>query len=202
MYKIDSIKNMTRQRRYTSLTKFSITGILQICHKVTTGKSFWTMANTKISRSKWWNLIYWSSVLEFQDLLLLLLLQGKKNILFPLLEIKLLHGSKADSDVIVCKDTDVLILMIWAYSNIQSYHKKLSMFLPQQNIVFEYILSKYCISFQMYPFSTPWKHQKSLRFSDAFRRQRKSVLETNGFMVEDREITRIKHPEADKSNKI
>ena len=128
------------------------------------------MANTKINRSKWWNRIYWSSVLEFQDLLLLLLLQGKKNILFPLQEIKLLHGSKADSDVIVCKDTDVLILMIWAYSNIQCYHKKLSMFLPQQNIVFEYILSKYCISFPMYPFSTPWKHQKSLRFSDAFRR--------------------------------
>ena len=29
MYKIDSIKNMTRQRRYTSLTKFSITGFEQ-----------------------------------------------------------------------------------------------------------------------------------------------------------------------------
>ena len=28
-----------------------------------------------------------------------------------------LHGSKVDSDVVVfCKDTDVLILMIWAYS--------------------------------------------------------------------------------------
>ena len=61
--------------------------------------------------------MYWSSVSEFyQDLLLLLLLQEKNNILFCLQEIKLLHGSKVDSDVVVtCKDTDVLILMIWAY---------------------------------------------------------------------------------------
>ena len=27
-----------------------------------------------------------------------------------------LHASKVDSDVVVCKDTDVLILIIWAYS--------------------------------------------------------------------------------------
>ena len=53
--------------------------------------------------------MYRSSVPEFyQDLLLLLLLQ----------EIKLLHGY-IDSDVVVfCKDTDVLILMIWAYSKL------------------------------------------------------------------------------------
>ena len=58
-----------------------------------------------------------SSVPEFyQDLLLLLLLQQKNNILFRLPEIKVLHGSKVDSDVIVvCKDTDVLNLMIWTY---------------------------------------------------------------------------------------
>ena len=51
--------------------------------------------------------MYRSSVPEFyQDLLLLLLLQ----------EIKLLHGYKVDSDVVVfCKGTDVLILMIWTY---------------------------------------------------------------------------------------
>ena len=61
--------------------------------------------------------MYWSSVPEFyQDLILLLLLQEKNNILFRLPEIKLLHGSKVDSDVVaVCKDTDVLILMIWTY---------------------------------------------------------------------------------------
>ena len=61
--------------------------------------------------------MYWSSVPEFyQDLLLLLLLQEKNNILSRLPEIKLLHGSKADSDVVVvCKDTDVLILTIWTY---------------------------------------------------------------------------------------
>ena len=41
------------------------------------------------------------------------------NILFRLQEIKLLHGSEVDSDVVVfCKDTDVLILMIWAYSKL------------------------------------------------------------------------------------
>ena len=32
----------------------------------------------------------------------------------------------------------------------------------------------------MHPFSTPWKHQKTLRFSDVFRRQRKGALGTNG----------------------
>ena len=51
----------------------------------------------------------WSSVQEFyQDVLFLLLLQEKNNILFRLPEIKLLHGSKADSDlVVVSKDIDV-----------------------------------------------------------------------------------------------
>ena len=30
-----------------------------------------------------------------------------------------MHGSKVDSDVaVVCKETDVLILMIWAYSKL------------------------------------------------------------------------------------
>ena len=54
--------------------------------------------------------MYWNSVPEFyQDLLLLLLLQ----------EIKLLHGYQVDSDVAAfCKDTDVLMLMIWAYSKL------------------------------------------------------------------------------------
>ena len=31
----------------------------------------------------------------------------------------------------------------------------------------------------MHPFSTPWKHQKTLRFSDVFRGERKGALETN-----------------------
>ena len=54
--------------------------------------------------------MYWNSVPEFyQDLLLLLLLQ----------EIKLLRGYQVDSDVAAfCKDTDVLMLMIWAYSKL------------------------------------------------------------------------------------
>ena len=60
-----------------------------------------------------------SGILPRSTLLLLSLLQEEKNILFRLQEIKLLHGSKVDSDVAVfCKDTDVLILMIWAYSKL------------------------------------------------------------------------------------
>ena len=31
----------------------------------------------------------------------------------------------------------------------------------------------------MHPFSTPWKHQKTLRFSNVFRGYRKGALETN-----------------------
>ena len=37
----------------------------------------------------------------------------KKNILFRLQKIKLLHGSKVETNVVVvCKDADVIILMI------------------------------------------------------------------------------------------
>ena len=36
------------------------------------------------------------------------------------------------------------------------------------------------LSFLIHPLSTPWKHQKSLRFSDVFRSQRMAVLGTNG----------------------
>ena len=32
----------------------------------------------------------------------------------------------------------------------------------------------------LHSFSTPWKHQKSLKFSDVFERQRKGALEANG----------------------
>ena len=34
----------------------------------------------------------------------------------------------------------------------------------------------------MYPFSTPWKHQKTLRFVNVFRGWRKGVLGTNGLI--------------------
>ena len=40
-------------------------------------------------------------------------------------------------------------------------------------------------SFPMYPFSITWKHQKTLRFSDIFRDQRKGGLGTNGLTVWD-----------------
>ena len=32
----------------------------------------------------------------------------------------------------------------------------------------------------MHPFPTPWKHQKTVRFSDVFRWKRKGVLGMNG----------------------
>ena len=35
----------------------------------------------------------------------------------------------------------------------------------------------------MHPFSTPWKHQKTLQFSDVFRRQRKGALGANGLRI-------------------
>ena len=61
----------------------------------------------------------WNAIREiWQNLPLLLLLQEKNDILFQLREIKLLHSSELDSDVVICKDTDVLILMIWAYSKL------------------------------------------------------------------------------------
>ena len=34
----------------------------------------------------------------------------------------------------------------------------------------------------MHPFSTPWKHEKTLRFSDVFRKWRKGALRTNGLI--------------------
>ena len=37
-------------------------------------------------------------------------------------------------------------------------------------------------SLPMHPFSTPWKHQKTERFSDVFRGLRKGALGTNGLM--------------------
>ena len=39
-------------------------------------------------------------------------------------------------------------------------------------------------SFPMHPFSTLWKHQKVLRFSDVFRGYRKGALGTNGLINE------------------
>ena len=40
-------------------------------------------------------------------------------------------------------------------------------------------------SFPMHPFSTPWKRQKTLRFSDVFRGERKGALGTNGLIMEE-----------------
>ena len=39
-YRVDSIKNMTRQKRGTSSTILALQVLNRICHKVTTGKSF------------------------------------------------------------------------------------------------------------------------------------------------------------------
>ena len=42
----------------------------------------------------------------------------------------------------------------------------------------------------MHPFSSPWKHQKTVRFSDVFRGQRKGALGTNGLIINDYVIYR------------
>ena len=113
-YKVDCIKNMTRQKRGTFSIKFSITGLEQ---NMPQGNNWQDHLNDSEYKDKLIEMIK-QYVLKFgsefcQDLLLLLLLQQEKNILFCLHEIKLLRGSKVDSDVIIfCKDTDVLILMI------------------------------------------------------------------------------------------
>ena len=49
-------------------------------------------------------------------------------------------------------------------------------------------------SFPMHPFSTPWKHQKTVRFSDVFREQRKGALGANGLnrnKLNDPKISRL-----------
>ena len=88
-YRVDSIKNMTRQKRGTSSTILALQVLNRICHKVTTGKSFWITVNIKTSWSKWRNSMYWSLVPEFYQDLLLLLYQEKNNILLCPQEIML-----------------------------------------------------------------------------------------------------------------
>ena len=39
--------------------------------------------------------------------------------------------------------------------------------------------------FPMHPFLTPWKHQKTVRFSDVFRGYRKDALGTNRLIKSD-----------------
>ena len=95
--------------------------------------------------------MYWSWVPElYQDLILLILLREKKNILFRLQEVKLLHGSKVDSDVFVfCKDTDVLILMVWTYSKLSITNNWYLNYDYEKfaDIIKKYILTlaKYCL---------------------------------------------------------
>ena len=48
----------------------------------------------------------------------------------------------------------------------------------KEELSYNYMLTqKICLthSFPMHPFSTPWKHQKTLRFSDVFREGRERV---------------------------
>ena len=41
-------------------------------------------------------------------------------------------------------------------------------------------------AFSMYPFSIPWKHQKTVRYSDVFRGQRKGALGTDALTEENK----------------
>ena len=46
--------------------------------------------------------------------------------------------------------------------------------------VFKVTLTDLIHFFPIYPFSNPWKHQNTLRFSDILRGYRKGALGTNG----------------------
>ena len=50
---------------------------------------------------------------------------------------------------------------------------------PHVSLNVAYVLTH---SLPMYPFSNPWKHQKTARFSDIFRGERKGALGTNGLI--------------------
>ena len=119
-YKVDSIKNMTRQKQGFSPIKFNITSSEQIMLQ---GNNWQELLNDSEEKDQLIQMIkqyvpeLCSGILPRSNPFNIT--SGKKNILFRLQEVKLLHGSKVDSDVFVfCKDTDVLILIVWTYSKL------------------------------------------------------------------------------------
>ena len=66
-------------------------------------------------------------------------------------------------------------LMCYAQAKIPTFFRIFKIIQKKQSLL-NYL-------FQMHPFSTLWKHQKTLRIFDVFRRRwRKGALETDGFI--------------------
>ena len=129
-YKVDNIKNMKRQERGTSSTKFNITGFEQ---NMLQGKTWQELLsdneykNQLIKMIKQYILEFGSGILP--RFVLFIITSGEKdNFILPggnkaesvcnheKADTRLvLYASNFDSDVVVvCKDTDTLILTIWA----------------------------------------------------------------------------------------
>ena len=131
-YKVDSMKNITRQERGTSSTKFNIPGSEQ---NMLQGDTWQELLNDNEYKDQ---LIKSIDALEFgsgilpRSILFIITSREKDYFVSPAgnkvvsvfdheeADSRLvLLASKVDSDVVVvCKDTDVLILMIWAYSKL------------------------------------------------------------------------------------
>ena len=131
-YKADSMKNITRQERGTSSTKFNIPGSEQ---NMLQGDTWQELLNDNEYKDQ---LIKSIDALEFgsgilpRSILFIITSREKDYFVSPAgnkvvsvfdheeADSRLvLLASKVDSDiVVVCKDTDVLILMIWAYSKL------------------------------------------------------------------------------------
>ena len=131
-YKVDSIKNMTRQERGTSFTKFNITGFEQNMPQRDTWQEYLNDNGYKdqlIEMIKQYVLKLASGILPRS---IPFIITSRENDYFispagnKVMNVcnhegahtcLVLHASKVDSDLaVVCKDTDVIILMIWAYS--------------------------------------------------------------------------------------
>ena len=133
--KVDNIKNMTREKRGTSSTKFDITGFEQNMSQDNTWMELFKLSEYKdqlIKMIKEYILEFGSGILP-RSVPFIMTSREKDYFASPAgnkvinvcnhKEVDtglVLHTSKVDSDVVVvvCKDTDVHILMIWAYSKL------------------------------------------------------------------------------------
>ena len=133
-YKVDFIKNMTKQKQGTSFTNFNITGFE---HNIPQSNNWQELLddskykNHLIEMVKQYALEFGSGILS-RPTSFIITSREKEYFLSPAGNRVIsscthkdtdtrfvLHGSKLDSDVaVVCKDTNPLILMIWAYSNL------------------------------------------------------------------------------------
>ena len=133
-YNVDSIKNMTRQKRCTSSAKFNFTVLEK---NMLQGNPCQELLNDSEYKYQLIEMIM-QYVLEFSSGILPrsipYIITSTENQYFLLPagnqvlrvfnheeedNLLVLHASKVDSDVaIVCKGKDILILMIWSYSKL------------------------------------------------------------------------------------